>query len=330
MLVKKGSKGRHVKEIQTLLDFHGFWTYDKITDYFGGVTEAAVKEFQKDRKLTVDGAVGDQTLGELLEGVDADQYTIDDKPSYKFTNDTDGKIEYLGTYESKDGLTINKAYLDSDEYVRDYGKIEPKWFFIHHTAGGNDPYRTIRNWNNDSRGRVATQYCIGGVSRKGDDSVNGDVVECFPDNYIGWHLGKVGNFNMSKYSTAVEINNYGYLTKKDGKYYNAYKSEMPEDQVCDLGYEFKGYRYWHDYTDEQIESLRLLMKHIADIYPEVPIGEGIPKLLRDGVDPKEAFAFNSDAYNGKIHGTWSHTSVRKGKWDVYPHPKLVELLRSVG
>lgn len=325
MLVEKGAKGRHVKEIQSLLDFHGFWTYHAITDYYGSITETAVKEFQRARNLTVDGKVGDKTLSELLEGVDADQYTIDDKPVIP-TSDTDGKIAMLGKYTTKAGLEIDRAYLDTDEYVRDYGKIEPRWFFIHHTAGGHDPYKTISNWNSDDRGRVATQYCIGGQSKSGDTSVDGQVVECFPDNYIGWHLGKVGNFDMSKYSAAVEINNYGYLTEHNGKFYNAYKSEMPDSQVCDLGYKFKGYRYWHNYTDAQLESLRLLLKHVADIYPTIPLTKGLPELLKKGMAPKDAFAFNSDAYNGKIPGTWSHTSVRDGKWDVYPHPKLVQIL----
>lgn len=327
MLLKKGDTGRQVKEVQSLLDFHGFWVYHKITDYFGSVTEKAVMNFQEANNLTPDGIVGNVTLNELLEGVDSEQYTIDDKPAYTNTYDTDGKIEYLGTYESVDGLIIDRAYLDSDEYVRDYGKIEPKWFFIHHTAGSHNPYDTIKNWNGDKRGRVATQYCIGGQNKKTSTvAFDGQVVECFPDNYIGWHLGKVGNFNMSKYSAAVEINNYGYLSKKGDKYYNAYNGEMPESMVCDLGYKFKGRQYWHNYSDEQIESLRLLMKHISVIYPEIPLTKGIPELLKQGVPPAEAFGFNEDAYNGKIPGTWSHTSVRKGKMDVYPHPKLVEIL----
>ena len=47
MVVKKGDTGRNVKEIQSLLDFHGFWTYYTITDYFGSVTEEAVINFQR-------------------------------------------------------------------------------------------------------------------------------------------------------------------------------------------------------------------------------------------------------------------------------------------
>ena len=91
----------------------------------------------------------------------------------------------------------------------------------------------------------------------------------------------------------------------------------------------RGHQYWHAYTTEQIESLRLLIKHVARIYPKIDIKAGIPQLLKDGMDPKEAFEFNKDAYYGKIKGLWSHTSVRKDKFDMYPCPRLVEMLKNI-
>ena len=403
MLLKKGDSGPDVKELQTLLDDNGFWTYYTITDYFGSVTETAVKNFQFSKQIKVDGLVGNTTYSCLMDGVKNDimlkkgdrgeqvkevqqmlgitadgifgsgtessvkkfqkdngliadgivgsktyetlanktlgnsfDNIIDvdtDRTYFDDSEDTDDKLNYLGSYTTEDGLEIDRAYLDGDEYVKDYGEIQPENFFIHHTAGWNNPYNTINSWNKDKRGRVATQYCIGGTSVRvgsyGDDKYNGQVVECFPDYYIGWHLGKVGNFNMSKYSSAVEINNFGYVTKKDGKYYTYVNTEVPESMVCDLGYEFKGHQYWHAYTKEQIESLRLLINHANKIYPKIDMTAGLPQLLKDGVHPKEAFDFNEDAYNGRIKGLWTHTNVRTDKFDCYPNPKLVEMLKGL-
>ena len=397
MLLKKGDSGPDVKELQTLLDDNGFWTYHTITDYFGDITETAVKNFQTAKKITVDGIVGDTTYSYLLNGVKNDimlkkgdrgsevkevqqmlgitadgifgsgtEYSVmqfqsrneltadgivgpktyeklvnqtmgvdidTDRTDFDDSDDRDDKLNYLGDYTTEDGLEIDRAYLDGNEYVKDYGKIQPENFFIHHTAGRNNPYNTINSWNKDDRGRVATQYCIGGTSVKvgsyGDDKYNGTVVECFPDNYIGWHLGKVGNFNMSKYSSAVEINNFGYVTKKNGKYYTYVNSEVPESMVCDLGYEFRGHQYWHAYTKEQIECLGLLIKHVKNIYPDIDMTAGLPQLLKDGVHPKEAFGFNDDAYNGRIKGLWTHTNVRKDKYDCFPQQELVDLLKSI-
>lgn len=313
MVIKKGDRGSAVKEVQRALGISA----DGI---FGSGTEAAVKRYQADHGLVADGIVGPNTMAKMSIESDTDQ------SNYNPANDKDGKLEMLGKYTSSCGLEIDRAYLDSNEYVRDYGKIEPRWFFLHHTAGGHNPYRTIRNWNNDDRGRVATQWCIGGQSKSGDTEFDGVVVECFPNNYLGWHLGKVGRFEMSKKSSAVEINNYGYLKKDGDKYYNAYKSQMPADQVCDLGYEFKGRRYWHNYTDAQMDATEKLLKHVKEIYPHIPISKGLPELLKKGIHPAVAFDFNEDAYNGKIEGVWTHTNVRKGKMDCYPHPRLVQML----
>jgi N-acetyl-anhydromuramyl-L-alanine amidase AmpD len=328
MLLKKGDKGASVKELQKLLKHHGFYT-GAIDGDFGPGTEGAVKKFQLSKGLTVDGIVGKRTYRHLLEGVDTDRTDISED-----VEDTDGKIDMKGSYTTKEGLVIDRAYLDTDEYVRDYGKVEPINLFIHHTAGWNNPYKTIKSWNNDKRGRVATQYLIGGTSIKigkyGDDKYNGTVVECFPDNYLGWHTGKVGNFNkVSKLSVGIEINNFGYAKKKGDKFYNYVNVEVPADMICDLGYEFRGHRYWHAYTNEQIESLRLLIMHIKDTYPKINLENGLPRLLKEGVHPKDAFEYNENCNYGRELGVWTHTNIRKDKFDCFPQPELVEMLKNL-
>lgn len=62
--LRLGSKGDDVKYLQEALNYHGYTvTVDSI---FGKKTEAAVKQFQKSRKLTVDGIVGQKTWKELI------------------------------------------------------------------------------------------------------------------------------------------------------------------------------------------------------------------------------------------------------------------------
>lgn len=58
IILKKGSKGSEVKELQKLLHLYE----DGI---FGSLTEEAVKEFQKANGLTADGIVGDKTWVKL-------------------------------------------------------------------------------------------------------------------------------------------------------------------------------------------------------------------------------------------------------------------------
>ena len=64
MVLKKGSKGTDVKELQVALKELGYNVGIADGD-FGPATRRAVKQFQKDYGLSVDGIAGDQTVTAL-------------------------------------------------------------------------------------------------------------------------------------------------------------------------------------------------------------------------------------------------------------------------
>lgn len=64
-VLAKGSTGDAVLMLQQDLRVLGFFNYPENTGYFGELTEAAVKEFQKNHKLEENGKVG-QTTGPLI------------------------------------------------------------------------------------------------------------------------------------------------------------------------------------------------------------------------------------------------------------------------
>jgi len=61
---KKGMKGKKVRLIQEWLCLHGY--HIVIDGEFGDATDAAVRQFQKEKKLEVDGVVGKKTFGKLV------------------------------------------------------------------------------------------------------------------------------------------------------------------------------------------------------------------------------------------------------------------------
>ena len=65
-MLKRGARGDAVRDLQEALERHGF-SPDGIDGIFGRKTEAAVRRFQTDRGLLVDGIVGPQTWGALCE-----------------------------------------------------------------------------------------------------------------------------------------------------------------------------------------------------------------------------------------------------------------------
>lgn len=67
-VLKKGDEGEPVKALQRLLHAQGYGlgSLNPIDGDFGNMTDTAVRVYQKDNKLTVDGIVGEKTWKKLL------------------------------------------------------------------------------------------------------------------------------------------------------------------------------------------------------------------------------------------------------------------------
>ncbi len=63
--LRLGDQSDMVRKVQTLLSKYGYLNSGNATGYYGEITEKAVKSFQKENKLSVDGTVGAQTLAKL-------------------------------------------------------------------------------------------------------------------------------------------------------------------------------------------------------------------------------------------------------------------------
>lgn len=63
-----------VQDLQETLDQKGYFSYSKTTDYYGEYTTDAVKKFQADKGITVDGIAGDETFKAL--GIEAKESSI--------------------------------------------------------------------------------------------------------------------------------------------------------------------------------------------------------------------------------------------------------------
>ena len=68
--LRKGSTGKNVEKLQENLKTLGFYK-STIDGDFGSATDAAVRAFQKDAKITADGVVGPQTLNAIEEALNA-------------------------------------------------------------------------------------------------------------------------------------------------------------------------------------------------------------------------------------------------------------------
>ncbi len=275
-------------------------------------------------------------------------------------------------------VALTETPLTPGEWVAEVTQKDT--IYLHHTAGGHVPEGVVSWWDKDrshgNRVRVGTSYVIGGRStRAPDTSHDGRILRCFPEEHWAYHLGvnDPGGVLNGK-SIGIELCNYGQLvlSQQDGRFYNYVQHPVPDDQVVDLGRPFRGFRYYHKYTDKQLDALRRLMLDIADRHPvdltkglkplltrqalKMPDGLSVlkqqewlnrngftdyegKKLKEDGDDGKRtrsardkvgawAFEYNEDARAGKP-GVWTHTSVRKDKFDCSPQPELLAMLGGV-
>lgn len=303
-IIKKGDSGPEVHRLQTVLKLQ----QDGV---FGPATEKAVIRFQLAYDLKPDGIVGPSTWERLMIGSTYQEEAIDE--------DTDNQSMIWQTNYDQ---TVHRYFLPKGEYLE--GPVVNEYEFLHHTAGRHNPFKVVDHWGRDTRGRVATEFVLGGkCSSSGKDEYDGVMVQAFPVGGYGWHLGKTGSGHMNRHSTGIEICAFGYL--KDGKTY--VNTTVREDQIYTLKEPFRGYTQYHSYTDKQMEETEKWIKYIAE-RDGIDVRLGLKQWIQK-YGPAKAFDFQEDAYYGKVKGLLTHTNVRRDKTDCYPDERLIDIILSL-
>lgn len=217
---------------------------------------------------------------------------------------------------------IKQVPLQATEYFKEEHKKTQ--IVLHHTAGNSSGVAVASAWENDTRGRIATCVVISGKGAK--NTYDGEIVQCFSSKHWAYHLGIKGEVFkaygvphqiLDKISIGIEICNWGQLEKRGDKFYNYVDREVPADEVTELETPYKGYKYFHKYTDAQIQSVKDLLEYWSKNY---------------GIDLTfnwdQMFTVNKKALKGE-NGLYSHNSYRKDKVDIYPCPRMIEMLKSL-
>ena len=217
---------------------------------------------------------------------------------------------------------IKQVPLAETQYFKQ--EVTKKQIVLHHTAGNSSGVATINNWNTDNRGRIATCVTISGPGNK--TSLDGEICQAFSSKHWAYHLGvkqevfrafKVPYVELDKHSIGIEICNWGQLESRNGKFYNYVDREVAADQVTELSLAYKGYRYFHKYSDAQIQSVKDLLLYWKNIYK-----------IDLTYDYNQMFTVNAKALKGE-NGLYSHNSYRKDKIDIYPCPRMIEMLKTL-
>ena len=302
LVLKVGSTGDLVKVLQELLSIK------PIDGEFGVNTRSSVIFFQKNHNLVGDGIVGPMT--------------------WKALNYNPEEL-YADTDTLTSATWIERHHLPEGEYVNI--PTSKKYIFLHHTAGRHNPYNVINEWAADQRGRIGTNYVIGGLPAHADanklaaedSKFNGRILQAIDDLYWGYHLGPNGSTYMTQHSLSIEICNAGALTKKGNDYFTWYGEKVHPSQVVKLENSFRGFTYFHKYSQAQLEALEALIYHLKEKHA-INIVDGMKKL-----GPEEMYNWHENIWKGAVNGVLSHSNVRKDKNDVFPQPELTKLIMSL-
>lgn len=223
---------------------------------------------------------------------------------------------------SLDLKKIKQVPLRESQYFKE--ETPKRQIVLHHTAGGPSAINVISSWDADDRGRIATPIVISGPNARG--TYDGEICQAFSSRHWAYHLGikpevfrayKVSYQKLDKIAIGIEICNWGQLTLKNGKYYNYVDREVPANQVTTLETTYKGFKYFHRYSDAQIQSVKDLLVYWKGVY-NIDLTYNYDQM----------FTVNTKALKGE-NGLYSHNSYRKDKIDIYPCPRMIEMLKTL-
>lgn len=211
-------------------------------------------------------------------------------------------------------MDIIKKYLTNGQYLTN--EFEKLSQFLHHTVGLSA--MSAWRWWNATPERVGTAQII---------DRDGSIWECFNPSMWAYHLGIVGDDNWhEKHSINIELVGAGPLRLEEGefRFYPLWPNKfrynvIPEEEVYEFHKPWKGHKYWHIYTEDQLESLKWLIGKNTLTFTSLKLDNDIDKI----------FEYNPDVVNDHIPGLWTHGTVRADKSDPFPYPPLIKALKDV-
>ena len=218
MILKKGDNGEHVKLLQQILGL-------KVDGDFGPVTERAVKNYQKENNLTIDGIVGNNTWSSLLKEKET-CYTRDQieetvlSKGYKWFDGGNYDVNIVGVRNSSTEGRVTNHY---DDCITISYKINNKWkfhcwkattdpglYWINHPMSKKgcailvpDQYRGVYKIDGHGKTRYKALCQRAGrvrVYRDGnkDDSYDYDV-DSITEGYYGINIHRSSAYKISNY-----------------------------------------------------------------------------------------------------------------------------------
>jgi len=163
------------------------------------------------------------------------------------------------------------------------GEISPDTIVVHYTAG-RDAASSVRTLC-DPDAKASAHLVIGR---------DGAIFQLAPFNIKTWHAGKSeyqGRTGFNKYSIGIEIDNAGVLEKSGTIYRSWFGKSYPEEDVLQAVHRNETTaKYWHRYSEIQIELVETICWELIKSYPNIEHILGHEEISpKRKIDPGPAF-----------------------------------------
>lgn len=139
-----------------------------------------------------------------------------------------------------------------------FGEALPDTIIMHYTAG---PYQPTLNTLTNPRVKASAHVIV---------DRDGQITQLVPFNEIAWHAGSSsygGRVGFNKYSVGIEIVNSGPLTKSGNLFRSWFGAAYnPSDVIEAIHRNQTRPKYWHIYTEDQIQSVTELSRLLIEEY----------------------------------------------------------------
>ncbi|MCK5277868.1 MAG: N-acetylmuramoyl-L-alanine amidase, partial [Cyclobacteriaceae bacterium] len=102
---------------------------------------------------------------------------------------------------------------------------------------------------------------------------NGEIFQLVPFNKIAWHAGRSsfgGKSGYNNYSIGIELDNAGVLTKTGNDFQSWFGKKYTQSDVMEGVHRNESQpRYWHIYTERQLEVNEEITRLILDKYKPI-------------------------------------------------------------
>lgn len=202
-------------------------------------------------------------------------------------------------------------------------KTDKTHILLHHTAGGNIS-GALDTWAKNKNGKVGAHFVIGRA---------GEIVQAIPLDNWAYTLGLQKDDNWrykslwEKGAISIELVNWGFLAHTNTGWKSYAGTTINSAEVIQLEKPFRGYNAYQDYTAAQIKALGDLLLYIQNT-KNIPLRvENVNSFF----DNKIQFYRNlSPESLGDKQTIFTHVNFRStGKWDCFPSPGLIALLREI-